>query len=54
MIGFLGRIGLHELAGRERGVQRQSHRETSIDELRRQAMTDGMRPCTSGRCLARG
>jgi general secretion pathway protein E len=44
MTGFLGRMGLYELLTVNEAFKDRVTREPSIDALRRQAITDGMRP----------
>ncbi len=44
MTGFRGRMGLYELLTVTEGFKEKVSREPNIDALRRQAVTDGMRP----------
>ncbi len=44
MTGFMGRMGLYELLVVSEGFKDKVNREPSIDALRRQAVSDGMRP----------
>ena len=44
MTGFRGRMGLYELLTVTEGFKEKVSKEPSIDALRRQAITDGMRP----------
>ncbi len=44
MTGFLGRMGLYELLTVSEALKDRLSQEPSIDPLRRQAVTDGMRP----------
>jgi len=44
MTGFLGRMGLYELLVVSEAFKATVTREPSIDALRKQAVTDGMRP----------
>ncbi len=44
MTGFMGRMGIYELLGTSELFKEQVNKEPSIDALRRQAITDGMRP----------
>jgi general secretion pathway protein E len=44
MTGFLGRMGLYELLVVSEAFKARVSRETGIEVLRRQAVTDGMRP----------
>jgi general secretion pathway protein E len=44
MTGFSGRMGLYELLVVSEAFKARVNRETGIDALRRQAVTDGMRP----------
>lgn len=44
MTGFMGRMGLYELLVASEGFKDRVNHEPSIDALRRQAVTDGMRP----------
>ena len=44
MTGFMGRMGLYELLTVTEGFKTRVSGEPSIDALRRQAVSDGMRP----------
>ena len=44
MTGFMGRMGIYELLTASEAFKLQINQEPSIDALRRQAVTDGMRP----------
>ena len=44
MTGFMGRMGLYELLVVSEGFKEKINKEPSMDALRRQAVTDGMRP----------
>jgi general secretion pathway protein E len=44
MTGFMGRMGLYELLVVSEAFKDKVNREPSIDALRRQAVSDGMRP----------
>ena len=44
MTGFMGRMGLYELLVVSEGFKEKINKEPSMDVLRRQAITDGMRP----------
>jgi general secretion pathway protein E len=44
MTGYLGRMGLYELLTVTEAFKDRVNAEPSIDALRRQAVTDGMRP----------
>ena len=44
MTGFMGRMGLYELLVVSEGFKEKINKEPSMDVLRRQAVTDGMRP----------
>jgi general secretion pathway protein E len=44
MTGFMGRMGLYELLVVTEAFRGHITREPSVDALRRQAITDGMRP----------
>jgi general secretion pathway protein E len=44
MTGFMGRMGLYELLTVSEAFKDQVNLAPSIDALRRQAVTDGMRP----------
>jgi general secretion pathway protein E len=44
MTGFMGRMGLYELLVVSEAFKDKVSREPNIDALRRQAVTDGMRP----------
>ncbi len=44
MTGFMGRMGIYELLSASEAFKLQINQEPSIDALRRQAVTDGMRP----------
>ena len=44
MTGFRGRMGLYELLTVTEAFKEKVGREPQIDALRRQAVTDGMRP----------
>ncbi|MFZ2218494.1 MAG: GspE/PulE family protein, partial [Rhodoferax sp.] len=44
MTGFMGRMGLYELMVVSEGFKEKINKEPSMDALRRQAVTDGMRP----------
>ena len=44
MTGFMGRMGLYELMVVSEGFKEKINKEPSIEALRRQAVTDGMRP----------
>jgi general secretion pathway protein E len=44
MTGFMGRLGLYELLTVSEAFKEKVNKEPVIDALRRQAVTDGMRP----------
>ena len=44
MTGFMGRMGLYELLVVSEGFKEKINKEPSMEALRRQAVTDGMRP----------
>jgi general secretion pathway protein E len=44
MTGFMGRMGLYELLTVSEAFKDRVNQQPSIDALRRQAVTDGMRP----------
>jgi general secretion pathway protein E len=44
MTGFMGRMGLYELLTVSETFKEKVNQQPSIDALRRQAVTDGMRP----------
>ena len=44
MTGFLGRMGVYELLTVSEAFKKKVNQSPSIDELRRQAVADGMRP----------
>jgi general secretion pathway protein E len=44
MTGFMGRMGLYELLTVSEAFKEKVNKEPVIDALRRQAVTDGMRP----------
>jgi general secretion pathway protein E len=44
MTGFMGRMGIYELLTTSEAFKLQVNKEPSLDALRRQAVTDGMRP----------
>jgi general secretion pathway protein E len=44
MTGFMGRMGVYELLSVTEAFKALVHKETNIDLLRKQAVTDGMRP----------
>jgi general secretion pathway protein E len=51
MTGFRGRMGLYELLTVTEGFKERVSKEPNIDALRRQAVTDGMRPLRLGGAL---
>lgn len=51
MTGFKGRMGLYELLTVTEGFKERVSKEPNIDTLRRQAVTDGMRPLRLGGAL---
>ncbi|MGA8784891.1 MAG: ATPase, T2SS/T4P/T4SS family [Polaromonas sp.] len=51
MTGFRGRMGLYELLTVTEGFKEKVSKEPSIDALRRQAITEGMRPLRLGGAL---
>ena len=51
LTGFKGRLGLYELLTVTEGFKAKVSKEPSIDALRRQAVTDGMRPLRLGGAL---
>ncbi len=51
LTGFKGRLGLYELLTVTEGFKDKVSKEPSIDALRRQAVTDGMRPLRLGGAL---
>ena len=51
MTGFRGRMGLYELLTVTEGFKERVSKEPNIDALRRQAITDGMRPLRLGGAL---
>ncbi|NMM05943.1 type II/IV secretion system protein [Polaromonas sp.] len=51
MTGFRGRMGLYELLTVTEGFKERVSKEPNIDSLRRQAVTDGMRPLRLGGAL---
>jgi general secretion pathway protein E len=51
MTGFRGRMGLYELLTVTEGFKERVSKEPNLDALRRQAVTDGMRPLRLGGAL---
>ncbi|MGH8831071.1 MAG: type II/IV secretion system protein, partial [Polaromonas sp.] len=51
MTGFRGRMGLYELLTVTEGFKEKVSKEPNIDALRRQAVTEGMRPLRLGGAL---
>ncbi len=44
MTGFMGRMGLYELLVVTEAFKERVNKEPNVDQLKRQAVTDGMRP----------
>jgi general secretion pathway protein E len=51
MTGFMGRMGLYELLVVSEAFKEKINREPNTDALKRQAVTDGMRPLRLAGCL---
>ncbi len=51
MTGFMGRMGLYELLVVSEAFKERINREPNTDALKRQAVTDGMRPLRLAGCL---